>query len=124
MQSISEPEPKKKRQRYGNYDKIQQTEIAKWNVVHGVRLAARKFGITESTVQRIITNAKEAKVENEELRKLPRKDYGAKILLRSKLGDKVVEMIRNRQAGSVVNYNIAIAIGEGIDLANDGTLLK
>ena len=76
-------------------------------------------------VQRIITNAKEAKVENEELRKLPRKDYGAKILLRSKLGDKVVEKIRNvRQAGSVVNYNIAIAIGEGIDLANDGTLLK
>ena len=76
-------------------------------------------------VQRIITNAKEAKVENEELRKLPRKDYGAKILLRSKLGDKVVEMIRNvRQAGSVVNYNIAIATGEGIDLADDGTLLK
>ena len=75
-------------------------------------------------VQRIITNAKEAKVENEELRKLPRKDYGVKIL-RSKLGDKVVEMIRNvRQAGSVVNYNIAIAIGEGIDLADDGTLLK
>ena len=76
-------------------------------------------------VQRIITNAKEAKVENEELRKLPKKDFGAKILLRSKLGDKVVEMIRTmRQAGSVINYNIAIAIGEGIDLANDGTLLK
>ena len=76
-------------------------------------------------VQRIITNAKEAKVENEELRKLPKKDFGAKILLRSKLGDKVVEMIRTmRQAGSVVNCNIAIAIGEGIDLANDGTLLK
>ena len=29
LQSISEPQPKKKRQRYGNYGKIQRVEIAK-----------------------------------------------------------------------------------------------
>ena len=29
LQSISEPQPKKKRQRYGNNDKIQRAEIAK-----------------------------------------------------------------------------------------------
>ena len=41
---------RKKRQRYGNYDKIQRAEIAKWGIVHGLRPAARKFGITESMV--------------------------------------------------------------------------
>ena len=72
LQSISEPQPKKKRQRYGNYDKIQQAEIAKWGIVYGVRPAARKFGVPESTVRGIIKNYKEAKVENENLRELPR----------------------------------------------------
>ena len=47
MQSISEPQPKKKRQRYGHYDKIQRAEIAKWGIAHGVRLATRKFGVSE-----------------------------------------------------------------------------
>ena len=35
LQSISEPQTKKKRQRYGNYDKIQRAEIAKWGIIHG-----------------------------------------------------------------------------------------
>ena len=75
--------------------------------------------------RRIIKNYKEAKVENEELRELPRKDRDAKTLLPSKLYDKVLQMIKNmRQARCVVNYNIAIAVAKGIVLANDWTLLK
>ena len=83
------------------------------------------MGIPESTVRGIIKKYKEVKVENEELRELPRKDRGAKTLLPSKLDDKVLQMKKNmRQAGCVVNYNIAIATGKGIALASDRTLLK
>ena len=128
MQSINEPQPKKKEQHYGIYDKIQRAETAKWLIgywVHGVRPAARKFGVPGSTVQGIIKNYKEAKVENEELRELSRKDRGVKTLLPSELDDKVLQMIKNMtQAGCVVNYNIAIGTGEGIVLANNRTLLK
>ena len=125
LQNIHEPQPKKKRQRYGNYDKIQQAEISKWCAVHGVRPAAGKIGITKSKVCGIIKNYKEAKVENEELGELSRKDYGAKTLLQSKLDDKVLQMIKNmRQVGCFVNYNNAIAIGKGIVFANSQALLK
>ena len=119
MKSISEPQPKKKRQRYRNYEKIQRAEIAKWGI-HGVRPAAKKFGVPESTVRGIIKNYKEPKVENEELRELPRKDHGAKTLLPFELDDKVLQMIKSmRKAGCVINHNIAIAIGKRIVLAND-----
>ena len=104
---------------------MQRAEIAKWCIVHEVRPAARKFGVPDSTVRGIIKNYKEAKVENEEPRELPRKDRGAKTLLPFELDEKVLQMIKNmRQAGCVVNYNIAIAIGKGIVLANDRSLLK
>ena len=109
----------------GNNDKIQRAEIAKWGIVHGVRSAARKFGVPEKTVWGIIKNYKEAIVENEELRGLPRKDCDAKTLLPSELDDKVLQMIKNmKQTGCVVNYNIVIAIGKGIILANNRNLLK
>ena len=80
LQSISEPQPKKKRQCYGSYDKIQLAEIAKWGIVHGVRPAARKFSVPGSTVQGIIKNYKEAKLEDKELREIQIKDRGAKNL--------------------------------------------
>ena len=60
-----------------------------------VRPAARKLGMPESTVQGIIKNYKEAKVENEKLRELPRKDRDVKNLLPSELDDKVLQMIEN-----------------------------
>ena len=124
LQSISEPQPKKKRQCYGSYDKIQRAEIAKWGIVHGVRPAARKFSVPESTVQGIIKNYKEAKLENKELREIQIKDRGAKNLLPSELDDKVLQMIKNmKQNRCVVNYNIAIAIGKGTVLSKDRTLL-
>ena len=57
-------------------------------------------------------NLKEAKVENE-LRELPRKDGYEKTLLPSELDDKALQMMKNmRQAGSVVSYNNAIAVGK------------
>ena len=50
LQMISEPQPKKKRQKYGDYDKLQRAEIGKWAIVYGIRPAARKFGVPESMV--------------------------------------------------------------------------
>ena len=64
LQSISKLQPKKKRQCYGNYDKIQQAHIFKWGIIHGVRPAARKFGVPESIVQGITKIYEESKVEN------------------------------------------------------------
>ena len=71
----------------------------------------------------IIKNYKEAKVENKELRELLSKGRGAKNLLPYELDDKVLQMIKNMtQAGSAVNYNIAIY--KETALAKDRTLLK
>ena len=125
LQRISELQSKKKRQRYGNYDKIQQVCISKWGIIHAVRPATRKFGVPESLVQGIIKNYKESKVENKKLRGLPRKHCSTKSLLLSELDDKVLQMINNiRQSGWVVNHNIAIAIGKEVVLAIDRTLLE
>ena len=67
LQSISELQPKKKRERYGNYDKIQRTEFAKWGIVHAVRFAARKFGVPESAARGIRTLKKlKLKMKNSE----------------------------------------------------------
>ena len=88
-----------------------------------MRPAARKFGIPESTVRGINKNYKEAKVENEDLRKLLRKDRGVKTLLPFELYGKVLQMTKKlRQAEGVVNCNVAI--GKGNVLASDLTLLK
>lgn len=125
LQMISEPQPKKKRQKYGDYDKLQRAEIGKWAIVYGIRPAARKFGVPESTVRGIVKSYKEAKTDQGELRELPRKHRGAKPLLPAEIDEKVLEMIKNmRKSGCAVNYNIAIAIGKGIVLANDRSLLK
>ena len=68
---------------------------------------------------------KETKVENEELRELPRKDRGTKSLLSFELDSKVLQVIKNiRQAECVTNFNIAIAIGKGIVLTNNRNLFK
>ena len=91
-------------------------------MVHKAKHVPKKFGALESTVQGII---KETKVENEELRELPRKDLGTKSLLPFELDGKVLQMMKNiRQAECVVNCDIAIAIAKGIVLANDRNLLK
>ena len=82
------------------------------------RPAARKSGVSESTVREIIKKYKEIKFENEELRELPRKTLSAKTLLPSELDDKVLQLIKNmRQARCVVNYNIAIATCKRVVLA-------
>ena len=69
-----------------------------------------------STVQGIIKkHNKQAKVENEELRELPRKDRGAKTPLPTELEYKVWQIIKNMgQDGCVINYNIVIAIAKVI----------
>ena len=56
---------------------------------------------------------------------LPKRPRGAKTMLPEELDEKVIAMIKNmRSAGSVISYDITIAIARGIVLANDRTLLK
>ena len=72
----------------------------------------------------IIKNYKEAKVEDEKLEELPRKERGSKPLRPSELDENILLMIKNmRQADCTVKYNIAITISKGILLANDFSLL-
>ena len=61
----SEPQPKNRWQCYGNYDNIQQAQIVKWGIVHGVSPAARKFGISELIARGIIEQPK-LKMKNSE----------------------------------------------------------
>ena len=56
---------------------------------------------------------------------LPRMKRGMKTLLPSELDDKVVSMVKNmRVCGTVISRNLVAAVGKGIVLANDRTLLK
>ena len=117
-------EPKKKKVKYGAYDACQPAEVAKWGIAHGIRPAARKYSIPESTVRGLIKSYKERK-GGSELNELQRKQRGAKPLLPENIDEKVIAMIKSMRAvGCIVNYNIAISIAKGIVLANDRSLLK
>ena len=115
MQSISEPQPKKKRQCYGNYGKIQR------EIVHGVTPAARKLAFLSQRYEELSrTITLTFNLESIEERIVARKT-----LLPFELDDKALRMIKNmRQPRCVVNFNIAIAVSKRIVLANDRTLLK
>ena len=72
----------------------------------------------------IIKNYK-AKVADEELEELPRKECGSKPLLPSKLDGSVLSMIKNMgKASCAINHDIAIAIAKDIVLENDFSLSK
>ena len=59
----------------------------------------------------IIKNYKEAKVADEKLEELPRKERGSKPLRPSELDENILLMVKNmRQADCTVKYNIAIRI--------------
>ena len=75
------PEPKKKRGNYGEYDAFQRAEIAKLGFTHGIRLAAKKYSVPESTVRGLINSYSKERKENRELDQLPRKHRGAKTSL-------------------------------------------
>ena len=51
---LDAPEPKKRRGKYGAYDAFQRAEIAKWGIAHGIRPAARKYSVPESTVRGLV----------------------------------------------------------------------
>ena len=51
---VNAAEPKKKEVKYGAYDACQRAEVAKWGIAHGIRPAARKYSIPESTVRGLI----------------------------------------------------------------------
>ena len=74
---VNAVEPKKKKVKYGAYDACQRAEVAKWGIAHGIRPAARKHSIPESTVRGLIKSYKERK-GGFELNELPRKQRGAK----------------------------------------------
>lgn len=122
---LDAPEAKKRRGKYGAYDAFQRAEIAKWGIAHGIRPAARKYSVPESTVRGLVKSYNKERKERTELEQLPRKHRGAKTLLPENIDEKVIAMIKSmRAAGCVVNYNIAISIAKGIVLANDRSLLK
>ena len=75
--------------------------LSKRKLPNGVLPAARKFDVPHSTVRVNIKNYKEAKFENEEHRKRPRKNRGAKTLLPSKLDGKVLQMKKKYEASRV-----------------------
>ena len=121
---VNAAEPKKKKVKYGAYDACQRAEVAKWGIAHGIRPAARKYSIPESTVLGLIKSYKERK-GGSELNELPRKQRGAKTLLPENIDEKVIAMIKSMRAAScIVNYNTAISLAKGIVLANDRSLLK
>ena len=94
-----------------------------WVINYGIRPAARKYGVPESTVRGIIKNCNEAKVVDEKLEELPRKERELKTLFPSELDKNVLSMIKNMmKAGSAFNYNTEI--DKGIVLANDSSFLK
>ena len=96
--------------------------MAMWVINYDIR-PVRKYGVSESTVRGIIKNCKEAKVVDEKLEELPRKERELKTLFPSELDKNVVSMIKNMtQAGFAVNYNTQI--DKGIVLANDSSFLK
>lgn len=71
----------------------------------------------------IIKNCNEAKVVDEKLEELPRKERELKTLFPSELDKNVLSMIKNMmKAGSAFNYNTEI--DKGIVLANDSSFLK
>ena len=77
---------------------IIMARFSKRKLPNGVLPAARKFDFPDSTVRVNIKNYKEAKFENEEHRKRPRKNRGAKTLLPSKLDGKVLQMKKKYEA--------------------------
>ena len=128
LRLVDTPATKKKRTNYGEYNELIRADVAKWGMVHGIRPAARKFGVPESTVRgfmkyykTLVSNG----TDDNPVNKLPRKSRGAKTLLPKDIDEKVVNMIQSmRAARCVVNYNIAISIAKGIVSANDRLLLK
>ena len=56
---------------------------------------------------------------------LPEKKRDAQSFYRKELDKKVINMIKSmRESGAVINYNIMIAIANGLIQANDRTLLR
>ena len=62
---------------------------------------------------------------NTDLEGVPKKKRGRPTLLPTEIDHKVIEMvIKMRESGAVINYNILVAVATGIVTANDRTLLK
>ena len=102
--------------KYSDYDGFQRAEVGKWAIANGIRPAARKFDIPESTIRGIIKTYKESVVNTptQTLLQLPKE-----------INKKIIAMIKNmRSAGTIVSYNITISIAKGLILANDRTFLK
>ena len=116
----------KKRKCYGDYDEFKRAEIAKWAIVNGNRPAAAKIGVPESTIRSIVKSYnKEKSGKYEERAKLPKRPRGAKLLLPSEIGAKVIIMIKSmRVSGHSITYDVRISIAKGLVKTHDRTLLK
>ena len=96
--------------------------LSKRKLPNGVLPAARKFDVSHSTVRVNIKNYKEAKFENDEHRKRPRKNRGAKTLPPSKLDDKVLQMKKKYETSRVcpqLHFMISNNFSEELALPKD-----
>ena len=112
---------------YKKYDVEFRCEVAKYAVVNGNRPAAAKFKVAESAVRGFIKTLKRQQAEEpgSDVTTLPPKKGGRSKLLPEEIDEKVISTIKSmRESGSVINYNIIIAIANGVIQANDCTLLK
>ena len=64
FQLLDDPKSKWKKSSYGQHDEFQRAEIAKWRIANGIRVAARKFSVLESTVRGYIKYYNNVKGEN------------------------------------------------------------
>ena len=89
---------------------VNEQKLPNGGIAHGIRPAARKYSIPESTVAGLLKSYKERK-EGSKLNELPRKQRVAKTLLPENVDEKVIAMIKSMRAAGLV-------------LANDRSLLK
>ena len=93
MRSISEPQPKKKKQRYGTYDKIQQAKIAKWGIVLRVSLQLENLAFSSQRYEELSITIKKPKLKMKNSEKFQERIVARKNLP-SELDDKVLQMIK------------------------------
>ena len=112
---------------YNKHNPEFRCTVAEDAISLGPRPAAKKYGLSESTVRAFVKSFKETQSENPntQLETVPRKKRRRPTLFPQKIDHKVIIMIKKmRESGSVINYDIIRAISTGIIVANDRTLLK
>lgn len=123
---------KRKRGEYNSYSPEIRCEIGQSALENGVMKTARKFStkldvmVSESTVRNIRRSylRERSKTLQQKLKLLPKGDQGRPVLL-GKYDSMVSDYVKKmRDAGGVINSQIAMGIAKGIVIHHDKTLLS